>query len=426
MAIVSRLLVADGLLRALGEASTRVLAAAPAGRELRSDALALGPARRGRRSCRAGRSLASERQAIEAGKSVLRVLGERRVLLVRAPDPARAGRLIAADLDPAYLWTYDGNDPDSGLTIVDAEGQLVFSSLAAEATLGLAEAAVPGLRREDPPPPRAEAPLAEPWLLFLGSRFEAPTWYVIRSQSRELTFAPLAEFRAVFRWSLLLAVLVVTALSSVQIRRTLRPIQLLVARSAAARRGPLRHPGRDRDARRVRRAGRGLRRDGEPDRTTRAGARLGQRGRRRAVARAQRGAAGRARPPGARRHDEQRVRRLPASDAPAEGSQVAATLGELDGRVARSRRRPPAAERSCSGRPPAAGARGVARASAVRSRAATHGGPGGVRARATRTARRSRPSGSRRSPRRFPSRRRRRSRSPIAPWWTSSGRCSRA
>jgi HD-GYP domain-containing protein (c-di-GMP phosphodiesterase class II)/HAMP domain-containing protein len=50
---------------------------------------------------------------------------------------------------------------------------------------------------------------------------------VIRSQSRARTFAPLDEFRAVFRWSLLLAILVVTALSSIQIRRTLRPIQLL-------------------------------------------------------------------------------------------------------------------------------------------------------------------------------------------------------
>jgi HAMP domain-containing protein len=84
---------------------------------------------------------------------------------------------------------------------------------------------------EHPTRPGADAPLAEPWVLFLASRFAAPTWYVVRSQSRELTFAPLAEFRAVFRWSLLLAVLVVAALSSIQIRRTLRPIQQL-ARAA--------------------------------------------------------------------------------------------------------------------------------------------------------------------------------------------------
>ena len=113
MAIVSRLLVADGLLRALGEGSTQVLAAAPRGAS--SDPMPWRAVRRTRpEDLPGGPLVASERQAIEAGKSVLRVPGEQHVLLVHAPDPARAGRLIAADLDPAYLWTYDRNDPDSG------------------------------------------------------------------------------------------------------------------------------------------------------------------------------------------------------------------------------------------------------------------------------------------------------------------------
>ncbi len=230
MAILSRLLVADGLLRALGEASTQLLAAAPGGAG--SDAMPWRSLRRTRAEELSGGPLvAAEREALASGKAVLRVLGDQRVLLIHAPDPARTGQLIAADLDPAYLWTYDRDDSDSGLSVVDAEGQLVFTSLAADEARGLAEAAVPGVLREDPPRPRDDAPIAEPWLLFLAGRIAAPSWYVIRSQSRELTFAPLAEFRAVFRWSLLLAILVVTALSSVQIRRTLRPIQLL-ARAA--------------------------------------------------------------------------------------------------------------------------------------------------------------------------------------------------
>jgi len=230
MAILSRLLVADGLLRALGEVSTQLFAAAPGAAS--SEEMPWRSVRRTRpEELPGGTLVAPEREAIAAGKAVLRVLGEQRVLLIRAFDPARADRLIAADLDPAYLWTYDRDDSDSGLTIADSEGRLVFSSLATEVARELAEVAVPGMLRGDPPRPRAEAPIAEPWLLFLAGRIEAPSWYVIRSQSRELTFAPLAEFRAVFRWSLLLALLVVTALSSIQIRRTLRPIQLL-ARAA--------------------------------------------------------------------------------------------------------------------------------------------------------------------------------------------------
>jgi HD-GYP domain-containing protein (c-di-GMP phosphodiesterase class II)/HAMP domain-containing protein len=226
MAIVSRLMAADGLLRALGDDAAERFAAAPEGP--RSEAMPWRTVGRVRPEDAPGGPLAaSELRALAAGKSLLRLQGEQRVSLVFAPDPARADRLIAADLAPAYLWTYDRNDPDSALTIVDAEGRLVFSSVAADAALGLAAAAVPGLRGQRPSPPPTEPPIAEPWLLFLSSHFSAPSWYVIRSQSSALTFAPLDEFRAVFRWSLLLAVLVVTALSSIQIRRTLRPIQLL-------------------------------------------------------------------------------------------------------------------------------------------------------------------------------------------------------
>src|SRR5262245_38641129 len=222
MAIVSRLLVADGLLRSLGEDSTRLRS----GPDASPRAMPWASVRRMRPQDLPGGPLdASHQRAFEAGKSVLRLLGRERVLLVRAPDPARADRLIAAELDGAYLWTYDRNDPDSGLTVVDDSGQVIFSSLTAQAALAIAGEVVPGQRAEASP--RPEAPFAEPWLLFLGSQFAAPTWYVIRSQSRELTFAPLDEFRAVFRWSLLLAILVVTALSSIQIRRTLQPIQLL-------------------------------------------------------------------------------------------------------------------------------------------------------------------------------------------------------
>jgi HD-GYP domain-containing protein (c-di-GMP phosphodiesterase class II) len=223
MAILSRLLVADGLLRALGEASVQLLAAKPTGAT--SDPMPWRSVRRAQPEELLGGPLAaSERRVLEAGKSVLRSPGGERVLMIRAPDPPR-GWVLVAELDGAYLWTYDRNDPDSGLTVVDDTGQLLFSSLAGQAALAVVEAAVPGLRRGGQPQP--EAPIAEPWLLFLGSRFAAPTWHVIRSQSRDLTFAPLEEFLAVFRWSLLLAILVVTALSSVQIRRTLRPIQLL-------------------------------------------------------------------------------------------------------------------------------------------------------------------------------------------------------
>jgi HD-GYP domain-containing protein (c-di-GMP phosphodiesterase class II)/HAMP domain-containing protein len=226
LAILSRLLVADGLLRALGDSAAQLLLASPerAGfdatpwrsvQRLRPESLPGGPLQEG------------ERRAVEAGKSTLRVLPDQRLLLLHVSNP---GRLVAAEIDPAYVWTFEANDGDAGLTIVDAKGALVFSSLSAPAARTAVASAVPALRGAEAPA-SAEAPIAEPWLLFLESRFGVAHWYVVRSQSRATTFAPLAEFRTVFRWSMLLALLVVAALSSVQIRRTLRPIHLL-ARAA--------------------------------------------------------------------------------------------------------------------------------------------------------------------------------------------------
>jgi len=231
LAILSRLLVADGLLRALGASSAQLLVASPdqagfdtmpwsAVERLQPESLPGGPLE------------VRERRAIESGKSALRALPDQRLLLFRASDPGQPERLVAAEIDPAYVWTFDANDADSALTIVDAKGALVFSSLPVHAAHAAVESAVPDLRGAQARTAPAEAPIAEPWLLFLESRFGAAHWYVVRSQSRATTFAPLAEFRTVFRWSIVLALLVVAALSSMQIRRTLRPIHLL-ARAAA-------------------------------------------------------------------------------------------------------------------------------------------------------------------------------------------------
>jgi hypothetical protein len=313
------------------------LPAAGPGTRARSDALALGPSNRPE-ELPGGPLVASERRAIEAGKSLLRVLARQRVLLAHAPDPARSGRLIAADLDPDYLWTYDSNDPDSGLTVVDAGGQLVFSSLAEGPALGLIAASVPGMGVEHPTRPGADAPLAEPWVLFLASRFAAPTWYVVRSQSRELTFAPLAEFRAVFRWSLLLAVLVVAALSSIQIRRTLRPIQQLARAALRLGEGRLTRGSRSRRATSSG-AGPDLRRDGgRIERHVQAlasasavGVALShERSEERLVTLVLQAP---------RRHDEQRVRRVPASDR-RWGVRRGGTLGAWTG-VSPERAKPP-------------------------------------------------------------------------------------
>jgi HD-GYP domain-containing protein (c-di-GMP phosphodiesterase class II)/HAMP domain-containing protein len=226
MSILSRLLVADELLRASGgwrERRPSPLASAVPWLSLEGQA----PGEL------AGGALAPvEREALASGRSVLRTSADGRVRLLHAPDSARPERLLVATLDPAYVWSDGEEDDDSGLTIASETGELLFSSLPRDAARALLRATLPEEGDAESASAAAEPQIAEPWLLFLGSRFAAPSWYVVRSQSREATLAPLSEFRDVFRWSFLLALLVVTALSSFQIRRTLRPIQLL-ARAAA-------------------------------------------------------------------------------------------------------------------------------------------------------------------------------------------------
>jgi HD-GYP domain-containing protein (c-di-GMP phosphodiesterase class II)/HAMP domain-containing protein len=224
MGIVSRLIVADGLLHA---------AAAPGS----------GPAVAGAVSwlvvdvqrpvaLAGGAPSAAEREALAAGRTVLRVPPDGRPRLVLAPERARLERLLVATIDPAHLWSYDSDDPESGLTVASADGELLFSSLPRSDARQLLRATLPREDAAQPAPPSSGPHIAEPWLLFLASRFAGPSWWVVRSHPREATLAPLSEFRGLFAWSVLLTLLVVTALSSIQIRRTLRPIQLL-ARAAA-------------------------------------------------------------------------------------------------------------------------------------------------------------------------------------------------
>jgi HD-GYP domain-containing protein (c-di-GMP phosphodiesterase class II)/HAMP domain-containing protein len=228
MAILSRLLVADGLLHVLGEGAARFVAESQANAGW--DTRPFRSVERHRPETLPGGPLApAEAQVMRSGQSALRAFPDRRLLLIRLADIARDDdRLIAAEIDPSYLWTYDAKS-QGGLTVVDGSGHLVYSSLAFDTAMALAHATLPGA---SPAAALArESQIAEPWLMFLASRFASPNWYVIRSESRAATLAPLAEFRDVFRWSMLLALLVVTALSSIQIRRTLQPIHLL-ARAA--------------------------------------------------------------------------------------------------------------------------------------------------------------------------------------------------
>lgn len=213
MTILSRLLVADALLRALGEDSGRV-----SGESARFAAEQARVWRRFERALPArvpgGALTSSEQRALARGKTGLRFLRPDRVLLI-APRTGADGRHLVGEIEPSYLWTFDANDASSSLSLFDELGNLVFSTLPPDRAGALARSAEP------------RDLIAESWTLFLGSRFGAQSLHVVRAETRAEMLAPLAEFRLAFGLSALLAVCVVGVLASFRIRSQLGPIESL-------------------------------------------------------------------------------------------------------------------------------------------------------------------------------------------------------
>lgn len=225
LAILSRLLVADALLARWTESDTPQGASRFGffGRPFRSVAAV-------RTSDAPGRPLSvPEVAALERGAPVLRGLPGQRVILMRARSDGPRGIVLAAELDPEFLFAYDSYDADSSLTLVDDSATILFSSLPAHEAAALGRAALDANHEGAQGAIDTETEIVEPWVLFVGSHFESSRWHVVRGQSRAATLLPLAHFREIFGWSAALALFVVGAFSSIQIRRSLGPIERLVA-----------------------------------------------------------------------------------------------------------------------------------------------------------------------------------------------------
>ena len=84
-----------------------------------------------------------------------------------------------------------------------------------------------------------ERHLSAAWEVFLPSVFDAESWWVVVSESRANTYAPLQAFAWSFPLALLLGISIIGLLASVQIRRTLDPLVQLTAGTERIARGEL-------------------------------------------------------------------------------------------------------------------------------------------------------------------------------------------
>lgn len=186
---------------------------------------------------------AAETAALRDGKVLLlsspaTANGTRGVGIARLMDPTQPnGAWIAAEVAPTFLWGSADELPyKTQVCVQDAQTVFLYCSMPALQQAIVQEVTntpVRGARRfatlrmEDGPH------IAAAREVFVASHFGKQHWMVTASRPESEVFAPVSAFRMIFWGAVMLSALVVLLLSVSQIRRTLIPLESLIA---AARR----------------------------------------------------------------------------------------------------------------------------------------------------------------------------------------------
>jgi len=156
-----------------------------------------------------------------------------RILMSRALDPARPrDRLLVAELNSGYLWGDAENlSAMTDFCVMNDRGTVLFCSqpgpsVAVKAfALHLPNSAAGRFTFEE----GGETQLANYRELFLKPPFAVGGWTFLATKPQADVLAPIAAFAGLFVPATLLSLLVVALLSVTQIRRTLVPLEKLIA-----------------------------------------------------------------------------------------------------------------------------------------------------------------------------------------------------
>jgi HAMP domain-containing protein len=152
-----------------------------------------------------------------------------RILLVRRLDPSRDSPLLWAQVAPSFLFGRDG----AGALTTEAQELCVFDGdlrplvCPRPMPMDAVRQAAAGRAGTFPWTGRAGEYVGGYFVMFLGFDYGAPSWSIVLSEARGDVLAPLAGFRRSFLAVVLLALVTVFALSHVQIRRSLTPLDEL-------------------------------------------------------------------------------------------------------------------------------------------------------------------------------------------------------
>ena len=174
-------------------------------------------------------NLTSEQlQFLGEGGTVLTSNGSKptNIVLLRYRDMRHSEQgLLAGIIKRDYLFGTDTLRADRTVGVTDARGQLLFcTSSSASCVSAPKTSTVTGWFETSILGEQYENGFHE---LFLRAQFRSEPWTVVVSQSAAELFAPMQSFRRTFPFVLLLSMLTVILFSSMQIRRTLVPLERL-------------------------------------------------------------------------------------------------------------------------------------------------------------------------------------------------------
>ena len=150
--------------------------------------------------------------------------------------------MVIGRITSGFLWEEDSNfnlPPDNEICVIDARHVVLASSLPEPEHLvrtiaGDSRLEASGeLSWKD----SSEAYWASVYPLFLESRFASPSWSVVISRSQKAILAPIRKLQRDLALTGVLVLAAVLLVSSVTIRRSLKPLNRLVARTHAMGRG---------------------------------------------------------------------------------------------------------------------------------------------------------------------------------------------
>ncbi len=147
------------------------------------------------------------------------------VWLAQAFDTART-TVLWAEIAPSYLWGDKDELPrDTEVCVMTAQRQVLNCS---DDTLAAKAVQIAGLDTTVDSG-RNDGLLAGRHVLFLKASFVQDDWSVVALRPRSLATEPLARLSQSLAWLIVLTLLLVALLSVVQIRRTMVPLERLIA-----------------------------------------------------------------------------------------------------------------------------------------------------------------------------------------------------